>query len=528
MPDETDGEATGDREGAATGLRERVDRREKSDAGARRMIRRGLARRLGIDPRGLAAVRIALGVALLADLLVLRLPGVRTFYSDRGLLPRETLAASYPTFESVSLHALSGSVEWQALLFGVTALALACFAIGYRTRLATAVALVLLTSMHARNPLAVNGGDTIALSLLAFGLFLPLGRRWSVDARRRVQRATPDETDARRVASVATGAFCLHFALIYLVNGLLKLQSDAWTSGRATARIFQLEEHTAGLGPIFAEAPQVLVATNWLWIALLLSAPLLVLLTGRRRLVVVAAFVLAQLGMAVSMRLGAFPFVMIAALLAFAPPVMWNRVEATARERGVDRRLGGAIGRGRSRAPSESCVSRIGSIRRLGDRLPARSRTVGRSLATTVVVGMLVVSVLWQVPMLDGVNSPVEADLDDGSWAFFAPNPPSDTRWFVVEASLEGGETVDLRDGGDVELDRPPDAAQPYPGTLWLRYGSDLRWGPDHQYEAAVAYLCERSDRDVDSVRIHLVEQPVGPDGPAGDPTATERYAGTC
>ncbi|WP_241431936.1 hypothetical protein [Natrialba chahannaoensis] len=41
-----------------------------------------LESRLGIDLRALAAFRIGLGLVLLIDLLTLRLPGLRTFYTD--------------------------------------------------------------------------------------------------------------------------------------------------------------------------------------------------------------------------------------------------------------------------------------------------------------------------------------------------------------------------------------------------------------------------------------------------------------
>ncbi|MFC6769817.1 HTTM domain-containing protein, partial [Natrinema soli] len=113
--------------------------------------------RLGIDPRALAAFRIGLGLVVLCDLLFLRVPGLGTFYTDEGVLPRSALAEASPTLATWSLHALSGSVWLQALLVSIAGGAAACLLVGYRHRLAAVVSALLLASLFARNPSLVNG-----------------------------------------------------------------------------------------------------------------------------------------------------------------------------------------------------------------------------------------------------------------------------------------------------------------------------------------------------------------------------------
>ncbi|MGM0389997.1 MAG: HTTM domain-containing protein, partial [Natrinema limicola] len=132
-------------------------------------FRAALESSLGIDQRALGAFRIALGVLLLADLTMLRLPGLVTFYTDAGVFPRSTLLEAYPTVGRVSIHALSGAAWFQAVLFALAGGFALLLLVGYRTRLATLGSLVLFASLHARNPHLVNGGDTILLSFLLFG-----------------------------------------------------------------------------------------------------------------------------------------------------------------------------------------------------------------------------------------------------------------------------------------------------------------------------------------------------------------------
>ena len=143
-------------------------------------VRRLLARHLGVDTRALAALRVGLGLLLLADLLG-RSRDLRAFYTDAGVLPRSTRAAVVSDW-FLSVHALSGDLWWQVLLFLVAGVAAIALTVGYRTRVATAVSWVLLVSLHNRMPVVLNGGDVLLRMVLLWAIFLPLGERWAVDA----------------------------------------------------------------------------------------------------------------------------------------------------------------------------------------------------------------------------------------------------------------------------------------------------------------------------------------------------------
>jgi len=132
-----------------------------------------IERRLTVDVRALAALRVALGVAVLVD-LSMRARELGVFYSDGGVLPREAGAEVFAA-SSYSLHAVSGSIVAQATLFAVASAFAVALIVGYRTRLVLGVTLVLLLSLHARNHFVLNAGDR----LLRVTLFLavPAPRR---------------------------------------------------------------------------------------------------------------------------------------------------------------------------------------------------------------------------------------------------------------------------------------------------------------------------------------------------------------
>ena len=528
-----------------------TQRQRPSDASSRYVaVRESLRERaapyLGIDPRALGAFRIALALLLLADLLLYRLPGVGPFYTDAGVLPRSTLGETYPLLVAVSIHALSGSPWVQIGLIAVAVGAAVCLLVGYRTRASTVVSLVLLASLYARNPYVLNGGNTILAVFLLLSLFLPLDARWSLGgsrhrdghAREPAGRSADTESEAgseRRVCSVGTAVALLTLVSIYTANAVSKYRSDAWMSGAAVPRIFQLGEFTVSLGPLVSEYTAVLTAINWLWIALLSASLLLVVTTGRLRTGVALAFVSAHLSMAATMRLAVFPFVMTSVLLLFLPPGAWDAVEAVASKLPVPSQSATRAPRSDGgRADGGSSEGESGADGSARSTAPSRRSRVRRGLrvgATLLFVGFFLALVWWQaagVGLVDLPASESAGELSEVSWSFFAPNPPDASGWYVVRGTLESGDSIDVRDGGAVTYDRPPNAAETYPTTLWHQFGFRMKSAGESQYRPVASYACERSDRDLASVTVFHVEQPVDPDGPVGEPQVEEKTRTAC
>src|SRR5262245_5559201 len=102
------------------------------------LLSRYLRQAFSIDLRSLAALRIALGAALLFDLAT-RARFLEVLYTDQGVLP--ATGAGLPW---TSVHAWSGGVGFLSVLFALHAAAAVCFLIGWRTRLANVVCWLLV------------------------------------------------------------------------------------------------------------------------------------------------------------------------------------------------------------------------------------------------------------------------------------------------------------------------------------------------------------------------------------------------
>lgn len=503
-----------------------------------------LARRFGADVRALAALRIAVGALLLVD-LALRSRDLVAFYTDAGVLPRAALRESYPGLARVSLHALSGSVAVQAALFLVAGAAALALLAGYRARLATVVSLVLLLSLHARNPLVLNSGDSLLRRLLLWGAFLPLAEVWSVDA---LRGRTPsagsggsDEADPGgsrgggwRVATLASAGLLCQVAIVYAANAVFKLRSEAWTEGVALRYAFGLDRITVGLGNVVAEHPGLLDAVETAWLAMVVSSVGLLLLTGRARAALAGLFACAHLGMALTMAIGIFPLVSVAALLPFFPPGVWDRVERVgrgirSRARGrlpgtapfgrIADRVAGRRGGGRPRVTQARAPDRSrGPLGRHGPTLARWRSRVARAVVAVLLVSMLV----WNGATMGYVDLPagVEsvADPEDRRWDMFA-EPWRYGGWYVAPGTTGEGREVDAMHGGPVDWEPPPDVADAYPTHRWRMYLVDLiRSGNGNLRPYLAGYLCREYDAThgdrLASVSLYFVELHTRFDGP--------------
>ena len=460
-------------------------------------------RRVAIDARALAAFRIAVGLLVVAD-LALRSRNLVAFYTDRGVLPREALFADYTGVYSV--HALWGEAWIQALLFLVAGVAGLALVVGYRTRLATVLSWALLLSLHVRNPMVLNGGDILFRMLLFWGMFLPLGERWSLDAVRR------DREGRSTVASVATAALLIQMVLLYVTNAVHKLGGTQWPSGEAVVYVFSLDQFTVLLGNVLAEFYPLLRVFTYAWITLVVLSPLLLVLTGRVRAVLATLFAGMHLGMLVTMQIGLFPLVVVAGLLPFYPPAVWDAVERASERVGLTART--QTLRSRYRQATE----------RLPDVAPpalsrsavlARARTAAGS---ALALGFLVLVVLSNAQAIGVADVPddgeavLEVTGTDQYWRMFAPDPLGTDGWYVVPANLTGGSSVDALYDSAVDWDRPPNVDSRYPTARWRKYLRNVWTSGNWNHRSYFAhYLCGQWNRShatgLDSLELYYMAQ---------------------
>lgn len=393
-----------------------------------------LARRLapffGIDPRGLAVLRIGLGGVLLVD-LAMRTGQFRALYTDAGVFPRAFLDP-WMRETVVPLHQMGGSFAWQAGLFGIALAFALLLLLGRFTRVASVASWALVVSIQSRQPAVVNFGDDILRMALFWAMFLPLGARWSLDALRRPPPADPRAP----LCSVATAAYLLQIAFIYFFTAMLKSGPDWRETGLALYYALHMDAWVTPVGVWLREyvtLTRILTFATFLLEAagpFLLFAPVAWL-----RGLTVAGFLGLHLGIAASYTLGIFPWVDLVVLLPFLPAGVWDRVE-----------------RWLPAGPAPPAAAAA----------PAAVLRVAGRVSHGVVAALLLYVFLHNVEGLRPIGVPSWITKAghwlriNQRWAMFTPDAPRHDGWWVMPGTLVDGRVVDLSlHGPELSWDKP-------------------------------------------------------------------------
>ncbi len=490
-----------------------------------------LRRGVRIDTRTLAVFRVCVGLLVLADLF-LRARSFGFFYTDGGVVPQSLVletSSAYP----FSIYHLTTDPTLIAGLFVLQGLIAIQLIVGYKTRLAAVLTFLFVISLDNHNPFVLSYADTLFRLLAFWAIFLPLGERWSIDA------VHADREPRAAIASVASALILGQMVYMYFTNGLIKSQSDVWTSGDAAPLVLGLDEMTFLLGDTIRQFPVLLEYGGLLWFLMLVCSPLLLVLRGRPRMLLAGMFVAGHLSFALTVRIGAFSYVSIAGVLLFLQAQFWDDLGSVATRLGIDafeiatratRRLEGIAGR----VPAP--------------RLADERITVARERAYSLSLGVVVVTVLFVATVMlvnvggaalddgsdeafeDRIEGTVHETLDEQTgvaqiesgasslgidqpvgWGVFAgPDPRTTDRYYVFPAETESGELVDAYNERPLAYDRPYDELQKQHDTYRERfYMNSVRRGgfADNDVPAEFAdRVCQQwaHDHDEELVRLNM------------------------
>ena len=405
-----------------------------------------------------------MGVMLLWDLLN-HARDLKAHFTDLGVLPRFAVMEKYADPHAFSIHFMSGTFFVQALLFLVAAFFATLLLVGYRTRLATAVSWFLFISLKARNPLVVYTADQLFRLLLFWGMFLPLGARFSVDS---LRDPSPPKKPCQ-ILSVGTVAYLAQGALLYTFAAYFKFGGE-WKNGNAVYYALNIDIMATPAGHFLLHFPRLLkILTHAVvWFErggpFFLFAPVF---TGPVRTLTVAGFCLMQAGFSVFLTLGEFPWVSVVAMLGFLPSWFWDKVAIHAKSRLEPHLL---KLRGRAVPWLET--------------LPRRAVRIEASLAENLAALIFFAYILWwNFGTLQDVehNMPpkyqwlgVTFQLGQ-QWNLYSPDPPKSLGWFVIPGRLRDGSVVDLfKNGKPLTWEKPAWASASVKNDRWLTYFSQL------------------------------------------------------
>jgi hypothetical protein len=297
-----------------------------------------------LDERSLGLGRIVLAAVLLVD-LGKRVPHVRTWYTNEGLLPNHTMLWSPPYEHTFSLFFMASHWYEVALGFVLCALAYLALLVGYRTKVAQLASFVAVLSLHGRVMFIGIGGDVALSSLVFWTLFLPLGRRFSVDSLidelRSAARGEPRAEKPVVVTHLACTALLVQLAAIYALNAWQK-NGPMWQDGTLLHYVLELDpiatrfavalrgELSPELTALLTHAARVGEAC----IPVLLLAPFFTRFTRPLAMLTIAGL---HVGFALLMNVGLFSLVMIGYTPFLAPRALWDAWERR-RSRGKTRK----------------------------------------------------------------------------------------------------------------------------------------------------------------------------------------------
>lgn len=300
------------------------------------------------DPRTLGLFRIAFGVFLLVD-LYRRLPDYVFFYTNEGMLPNH--AAIYRPMSGYLFsvyHAFSTRGEVLAA-FGLTAVLYLLYLVGWKTRLMQVLTLVAVTSLHSRNIMLENGGDVVSNLLALWTCFLPLGRRFSLDALIASMRETNEHgadelndrtspfVDRRAIVSLAVPAIVLNLAFIYFFNTIHK-DGAAWREATSVHYVLWADRLVNPLGVALRQVVPPIAINIMTTGTLVIESSICVLLLSpfwirSCRRVAALMIIMLHCGFQTVGHFGLFSFVMMLHSILLLGPEDWDALARRMRER---------------------------------------------------------------------------------------------------------------------------------------------------------------------------------------------------
>ena len=472
------------------------------------------------DLAPLSLFRILYGVQLFNWIWQLY-PNLGAFFTDEGILPRRALMVSYA--DRFSLLNVLGP-WWQVVVFWVVALVVAALlTVGWRSRLMSFLAFVVVTSFSFREPLMLDGSDLVFRLVPLWMTFSDPGARYSLDALARSARGEP----TGRGFALPVRILELQVAWIYLATGLEKIAGTLWPSGIAAYYSLQLE-HTFGRAWARPIATNVVFAhiISWGTLAFELAfLPLAMLPSRITRLLAVAIAASLHLGILLLMNVGNFPVIMLSTLVLFLPAQWVNefvtdvasRFRARLRPRVVALADGVAHTTANALPPA---IVRPTEIRRFDRRIGGGALVLVAALAFLTAVPSSLEAVRPKGQLMDVLRFFAL----DQRWDMFSPEPARADGWLKIPATLSNGATLDLLTNGPAE-----DRDERYSDPLYSR------WTKITERIASVAYTDYRleyarsicrfhnlhlgpGDVPISTFEIHYVERLIQPPG-EGPPT---------
>jgi hypothetical protein len=261
--------------------------------------------------------RIAFGALAAWNALTL-LMNTERYFSDAGAYPWD-LAGAQKSWGAFSWGPHDIDHAYAVLLAYVIVSLLMMF--GVFSRISCAAVWYLQLSVAHRNPLITSDADNVFGILLFIAIFLPLGRRWSVDAwiaqRLALWGPTRFILEKRGLPSIWSARLLqLQIAMIYGMTAYAKVQEDVWVEGQAIRGFLAMPDYATW--PMWHDPWPFMKPLTWGSLAFECAFPLLIWFRPLRPWLLLAGIAF-HLGIEVLMQVPLFSATMLCAYIMFVP-----------------------------------------------------------------------------------------------------------------------------------------------------------------------------------------------------------------
>jgi len=513
---EASGAIDGDRAGASAGSDDKEadaradDRTDGGGAGASWWSRIHWRSPFFMDLRGIAVLRIGLGLLILAD-LINRSRDFAAFYTDDGVLPRADWIRRTNEWHW-SLHASVGNDWLVSGLFVLAAVLAVMLIVGYRSRIAALLSFLLMCSLHSRNFMVLQGGDTAFRMLVFWSMFLPLGARWSIESVARDKKPRSNQFH-----SMATVGILLLVVSVYLGAMAHKLgQPIWWKYGKALHYALNTQQFTTHVGLWLASQGWLTTIMTYVTLVVQGTGAALLVVPGmpeRARIVVPLMLIGFHLSIAACMQIGLFSFIMVVLWLPVMPDSAWSWIERRILDNPV----------------TQWCRAKLSFLtgwliarerRRIADSPVVPLEKAGTSRPAKIAAALAICTCAWwnlgtyhdRLKMPAQLQAVARTMRLEQKWNMFS-NPPRYTDWYVIPGELANKKTVDIfRDGAEVDKEKPELVSALFPSQRWRKYLNNLRNKRHRSHRRLyAAYLCRwwnHKDRPRDErlVKFELIQ----------------------
>lgn len=461
-----------------------------------------LKSRYALDVRALSLMRILIAGLLLADLII-RSTSLTAFYTGQGVVPFKEVEMIWWRNDFFSFFQFSDDFRIVVLLFILTGIVYFCLLIGYRTRIFSILAWLMLLSLQNRNHAILQCGDDELRLILFWGIFLPWGNFYSIDSKRYSSLQT--ET---KYFDVPGFAYLLLIFSVYFFTGFLK-DSPEWDSREGTAFYYalSLDQMTWPLGKMLLRHLGFLkfctIAAKWIE----LCVPFLLFIPYKNSFFRMSAFftlVIFHIAIALTLFVGLFYLISIFSLAGLLSEKAMDKLERVFR------------------------IKRV-----VHEDFPHPSATFEKNYYFRVirngfVIICMVLCLIWNLGSIEGSGLTVADRMFkfgfmlrlDQRWNMFAPAVLKDDGWFVMDALTTDKKHIDVnREGAAVDFSKPENILQYIKDDRWRKYQENfVTPGNDFMHTYYCKYLvrtwnADHPENQVDSLSLYFMKETTLPPG---------------